>query len=80
MSREHFAEVVRRLRTDKNFSETLSSDAANSVLGEYSLTSAELGVLKDTDPDALVMLADALEDRVASAMNVSTTANACRAV
>lgn len=81
MSREDFARVVRRITVDPEFAKSLKTQPEKS-LGGLSLTSSELRVVKDLDPDALATIVDSLDQRVTlpsvmSTNGCSTGTNGC---
>lgn len=61
--REDFARVVRRITLDPSFAKKVKSQPEKS-LGGLSLTSSELKVLKDLDPDSLATIVDSLDQRI----------------
>lgn len=73
MAQESFSKALQRLTCDPSFSESLKKDP-KSALDGLALTSAELRVLREVDPDQLSLIVDALANRVRS--GVSGT-NAC---
>lgn len=72
--REDFARVVRRLVMDPEYSKKMKAEPEK-TLGGLSLTSSELKVLKELDPDTLALLVDALDRRIELPSVMST--NGC---
>jgi hypothetical protein len=73
MALENFATALRRLTSEPGFGERLKGDPKAALEG-LALTSAELKILKEVDPDSLSLIVDAIDKRTRT--SVSGT-NAC---
>lgn len=63
MAREDFARVVRRITMDPDYAQRIKREP-EAAIGGLSLTSSELGIIRQLDPDVLSALVDSLDRRV----------------